>query len=131
MELYCFDRACVLSNNGERVKYIYSPKDKLIIHSSLKGRSQLLKDIEGYKQVMDDLISGKKTESPIKYLGKINASDREVKNTFMAGKYLELYKQEVKRYMKENRLLQIYEKKKEQMEFVFNSKVKSLVDLIK
>jgi len=125
MELQCFDGKCNLSPNGERTKYIYNSKDKWIIGYYFDHFGKLLSD-KCFVQMMDNLISGKKNVTGLfRYLGKIDAPDREVQNTLATGKYLEMYKK------KAEKLPQVYEKKEEQMYELFNSKVKSLIDLIK
>lgn len=126
MELHYFDRDCVLATNGEKNKYLYNKKDKWVISSHFDKHCKLSLTNEELMHAMDNLISGEGNETPLlKYLGVIDAPLREVQNTLAAGKYFEMYKK------KAEKLPELYKNKEEKMASVFNSMVKSLVDLIK
>lgn len=132
MELHCFDQDSSVLVNSPKTKYIYNPKEKWLISYYFERSNKLFKstisNIDSSPlpvHTMDDLILGDQKENSIlKYLGKIDFPEREVKNTLAAAKYLEMYKQKAKK------LPELYKNKEEKMTSVFNSKVKSLVDLI-
>lgn len=133
MELHCFDQDSSVLINSPKNRYLYNSKDKWVIGYYFERSDKLFKSTLSTAQsnplsiyVMEDLISGNKSEEGIlRYLGKIDASEREVQNTLAAGKYLEMYRKKAKK------LPEYYKNKEEKMTSVFNSKVKSLVDLIK
>lgn len=127
MELYCFSRPCVLSSNGKDTRYLYDRKDKLVIGFYFDKAGRILSPIvsKGFMNTVENFLSEMKVESgSFKFLGSIEVPLKEVQNTIAAGKYLEDYKKKAKK------LPQLYKNKEEQMTSVFNSKVKSLVDLI-
>jgi len=136
MELSCFSRPCCLSK--DKIKYLYDKKSKEIIGYYFNQGAKLLPSTQKDDLLIKsmDILSFADIGNSIRnltFLGSVNVPELEFSSVIAAGRYLDMYTKKAEKYEDKKRfkvLFDSYKNQAEKMASVFNSKVKSLVDLI-